>query len=213
MSQWLQITSGRGPAECCRVVYQVVQCIKKEAEKYNLEVEVLKIIEGTYPRTFKSALLVLNGEKTNLFCKTWEGTIQWIGQSPFRKHHKRKNWFISVKSLTPPDTFAFSEQDIVFHTMKASGPGGQHVNKSDTAVRVTHSPSKLSAVAQEERSQYLNRKLALARLFALLEQKKNRSKEKFQQNQWDVHNKLERGNPVRIYEGVKFKKTFKIVSS
>ena len=70
--------------------------------------------------------------------------------------------------------------------MKASGPGGQHVNKSDTAVRVTHLPSGLTAVAREERSQFLNRKLALARLGELLDQENLERGKKADKERWDL---------------------------
>ncbi|MBT3368980.1 MAG: peptide chain release factor H [Nitrospina sp.] len=205
-SRWLQITSGRGPEECCWVVYQIVQCITKEAKQYNMKVGMLEATVGAYPQTFKSVLLSLEGEKIDKFLKSWEGSIQWIGKSPFRPKHKRKNWFIGIKGLAQPDPGFFSERDIKFNTMKASGPGGQHVNKSETAIRVKHMPSGLSAMAQEERSQHMNKKLALARLKELFQAEQNKASRKSQQDRWDLHNVLERGNSKRVYEGKKFRK-------
>ena len=89
--------------------------------------------------------------------------------------------------------------------MKASGPGGQHVNKTNTAVRVTHKSTGLIAKAQEERSQYMNKKLALARLLKLIEQKQYDTEKGVQQNRWEMHNDLERGNSVRVFHGANFK--------
>ena len=85
--------------------------------------------------------------------------------------------------------------------MRSSGPGGQHVNKTESAVRVTHISTGLSAIGREERSQYLNRKLALARLNRLLEQKAAAGAQKERREKWDVHNRVERGNPVRVFKG------------
>ncbi|MCK5681462.1 peptide chain release factor H, partial [bacterium] len=133
MNQWLQITAGRGPAECCWVVYKVVQRIIKEAGKYDLKAEVLESISGDHPQTFKSALLALDGEQADLFCNSWDGTIQWIGKSPFRPHHKRKNWFVAVNLFRPPREHYFNQKDIKIETMRSSGPGGQHVNKTESA--------------------------------------------------------------------------------
>ena len=205
MDCWVQITSGRGPEECGRAVFHVMTIFATEAHGKSINVDMLEIIEGKYPKTIKSVLLSLSGRNIFNFLNTWEGTVQWIGKSPFRPKHKRKNWFIGISKLIPPKESMFSNKDLRFETMKASGPGGQHVNKSNTAVRVTHTPSGLVAIAREERSQHMNKKLALARLLKLMEGKHHDMKTKFRQEQWGMHNELERGNPVRIFEGPGFK--------
>lgn len=201
---WLQVTSGRGPEECCWVVTRLTECIIHEAEKRNLKARILEMIPGPKPHTHKSALLALEGEALSEFLREWRGTVQWIGRSRFRPHHKRKNWFVGVDILNPPKPGLWSEADIRIETMRASGPGGQHVNKTETAIRATHLPTGLSAVAQEERSQRLNRKLALTRLAELIALEKARVKLRNQQKRWSQHNRLERGNPVRVYEGEDF---------
>ncbi len=205
MIRWLQVTSGRGPDECCLVVARVVRCIVEEAADNNLKTHILETVPGEKPDTFKSALIALEGDNLAGFVEQWTGTVQWIGYSPFRPNHRRKNWFVGIDTLNPPESLQWSEKDIRFETMRASGPGGQHVNKTETAVRATHVPTGLSATAQEERSQYLNKKLALTRLAELINQEENKSRQKDRQKMWGQHNTLERGNPVRVYEGKNFR--------
>lgn len=204
MHTWLQITSGQGPAECCWVVHHVVQRIIKESARFGLKAVTLDAVPGPEHQTFKSVLLAIEGENADSFCERWEGTILWIGTSPYRPHHKRKNWYIGVNSLLPPSTSSFSEKDVKIETMRASGPGGQHVNKTASAVRVTHLKTNISAIAREERSQYQNRRLALARLAQALEEEEKRKGQEKQQQLWDLHQSLERGNPVRVFEGNEF---------
>jgi len=204
MIQWLQITSGRGPAECCWVVAQLIQTILREAKENSIAAHVLEAIPGEQPRTLRSALIVLEGERALDFSSQFTGTVQWIGTSPFRPRHKRHNWYAGVESITFPEHPVWSEQDIKIETMRSSGPGGQHVNKTETAVRAVHVPTGLSAIAREERSQYLNRKLALARLSQLIKGVSRKDYEQAQKERWNAHNSLERGNPVRVFEGPEF---------
>lgn len=203
--RWLQISSGRGPEECCLAVALLVPRIREEAKARSVAVRMLEAVPGPRPRTFRSVLLALEGSSSEEFARQWEGTVQWIGKSPFRPHHKRKNWFVRVSALNPPESLCHSEKDVRFERMRASGPGGQHVNKNETAVRVTHTPTGLSATAQEERSQHLNRKLALGRLAELLLQAEAEHMLGKQRERWDRHNRIERGNPIRVYEGETFR--------
>lgn len=177
----------------------------KEAKKNKFDVVILEVIEGEYPETIKSVLLAIDGNGIKDFIRSWEGSIQWISKSPFRPMHKRKNWFIGIRKFGPPKDTLLLNKDFIFETMKASGPGGQHVNKTNTAVRVTHKITGLVASAQEERSQFMNKKLALTRLLKRIEQKQCDTEKKRQQDRWKMHNDLERGNPARIFHGAKFK--------
>jgi len=194
---YIQITSGRGPAECCRVVSKVLELMLKEAKQQNIYAEVVEREEGEINRTLLSAILLLAGENLESFVDSWEGTVLWISQSPYRKFHKRKNWFIGVQALPILEKNDWNENDLRFQTLKASGPGGQHVNKTESAVRVTHIPSGISVIASENRSQLQNKKQAIERLKIKLAAYEQERLLAITQENWQNHNELERGNPVR----------------
>lgn len=201
MTQWLQITAGRGPVECQWVVGQVMEAFCKEANPQGIKTTLLEAVSGEAPQTYHSVLLGLSGSQEILgpLLATWVGTIQWVGKSPFRKNHKRRNWYVGVESLVVEDKPKWSPTEVEFTTMRSSGPGGQHVNKTESAVRVVHKPTGLRASAREERSQEQNRRLALARLAALFAQGIEQKQQEAERVRWDQHNDLVRGNPVRVY--------------
>lgn len=194
---YLQITSGRGPAECCRVVALVLEKILKQATKVGLKTEVLERESGEINRTLFSAIISLEGTKCDEILKEWEGTVLWIAQSPYRIYHKRKNWFVGVKSFQPLDSQSLKESDISYQTLRASGPGGQHVNKTESAVRAIHIPSGLTVTASDQRSQLQNKKLATERLLMKLSAWQIEQAMQIARENWDNHNSLERGNPVK----------------
>jgi len=197
---YLQITSGRGPAECCRVVALVLEKVLSQAKKIGLTTEVIDREQGELNRTLFSAVISVEGERSKEIIEEWEGTIQWIAQSPYRIYHKRKNWFIGVKSFSLPDIADANTKDISYQTLRASGPGGQHVNKTESAVRATHIPSGLSVTALDQRSQIQNKKLATERLLIKLSAWNiEQTMQKAQEN-WNNHNNLQRGNPVKVIQ-------------
>ena len=197
---YLQITSGRGPAECCRVVALVLEKILIQARQLGLITEVIEREEGEMNRTLFSAIIFLEGSKIDEIVDEWEGTIQWIAQSPYRIYHKRKNWFVGVNSFTPTELNEIDAKYITYQTLRSSGPGGQHVNKTESAVRATHAPSGLSVTASDQRSQMQNKKLATERLLIkLLAWNQEQTMQKAQEN-WNNHNSLERGNHVKVIQ-------------
>ncbi|MBK05089.1 MAG: peptide chain release factor H [Deltaproteobacteria bacterium] len=202
---WIHITSGQGPAECMWVVSQLLEDFQKTCEKTNLSCKLLEVIDGDERGTLRSALLSVEGKELDDLLMRWQGSNQWIGPSPFRKHHKRKNWFVGFEVLRPPAEDTWEARDLRIERMRSSGPGGQHANKAESAVRITHIPSGLSASAQEERSQHLNRKLALARLAQRFADKAAADAADADKQRWQQHHDLTRGNPTRVYEGKQFR--------
>lgn len=204
---WLQITLGRGPAECQLAVAKLADVLEKEARKAGLACEVLDVVEGRERGAALSALLALEGEGARGFAERSRGSVLWICASPVRPGHKRKNWFVGIEVLAPPDagTAELRLADVQFEAMRASGPGGQHVNKTESAVRATHKPSGLVATAREERSQVMNKKLALARLAAMLADGASAAKADAEHDRWAQHDALERGRPIRTFEGPAFR--------
>lgn len=197
---YLQITSGRGPAECCRVVALVLEKILSEARKLGLIAEIIEREEGDLNQTLFSAIVSLEGTKVEEIVDEWEGTIQWIAQSPYRIYHKRKNWFVGIKSFTPSELDDIDTKYITYQTMRSSGAGGQHVNKTESAVRAIHAPSGLSVTASDQRSQLQNKKLATERLLIKLSAWNEEQMMQKAQENWNNHNNLQRGNPVKIIE-------------
>jgi peptide chain release factor len=205
MDTWVHITSGQGPDECCWVVARLLDVLRGEAAAAGLAVRVLETVAGDQPGTFRSVLLTLEGPEADAFLDGYRGTVQWLGRSPYRPRHKRKNWFVGVECLTPPAKPSWSEDELRIDVMLSSGPGGQHVNKTCSAVRLTHVPTGLTVIAREERSQQHNRKLALARLAQLFEDRQAEAQGQVQKRRWQQHQALVRGNAVRVYEGPDFR--------
>ncbi|MBV4359619.1 peptide chain release factor H [Pinibacter aurantiacus] len=198
---YIQISSGRGPAECERVVAKVQQLFLKEAAVRSLSATVIDKTSGQINGTLQSTLLQLQGENLKAFVNEWEGTIQWIGKSPYRKFHKRKNWFVSVQSFSPSKEIAFDEKEVEFKTCRASGPGGQNVNKTETAVRATHIASGISVMASDTRSQHQNKKLAIERLQLKIKAWQMEEQMNNIAAQWNQHTSLKRGDAVRVLTG------------
>lgn len=201
---WLQVSAGRCPAECEWVVGHLVPVLTRDLAARGLSVEELDRAPGEHAGDARSILLRVSGPEAPSLSADWLGTIQWIGQSPYRPRHKRKNWFVSVAAFQEPAAEVWNEADLRIETLRASGPGGQHVNRTESAVRVTHRPTGLSAAAQEERSQHLNRRLALARLAQRFDERANRQAQAAETARWRQHTELIRGNPARVYRGTEW---------
>lgn len=151
---------------------------------------------------YKSVILSTNEDVNHL-----EGTVKWIVKSPFRPKHKRKNWFIDISIFKENKEVDFSEKLVRFETFRCGGNGGQNVNKVETGVRAIHITTGITVVSTEARTQHLNKKLALNRLSEIITNQNLDAKSLVNESMWFQHELLERGNPVRAYEGMDFRRT------
>lgn len=203
----IQITAGKGPAECSWVVAKVLKVFLKEISSVGLNYAILHQESGPENGTVQSATIQLSGSELRLstFAKEWVGTIQWIGKSTFRKFHKRKNWFIGIFEIENIQEIQLQEHEIRYQAIRSSGPGGQHVNKVSSAIRAIHEPTGIQVVVMDTRSQHQNKKLAKQRLAAKVAEKNLEGFKTSIQDQWENHQELERGNPVKVFTGSDFK--------
>lgn len=189
----IQINSGKGPMECEYAVYLYANALLKE-------IKDLKVItyNSKQKNTYQSIVLQSNSDLSYL-----QGSVKWICESPFRKHHKRKIWFIDV-SIMKEEKLLNNVGEIKYEMIHSRGKGGQHVNKSSTAIRAIHVDSGISVMCDEERSMILNKKVAYYKLICKLQNELKQNNRQIEYDNWNAHNLIVRGNPYRIYKGLNF---------
>lgn len=202
----LHLTSGQGPVECRMAIAHTLQIMQQEADEAGIELDTAeeRNSDGHGP---KSAVVMVHGDDAEAFAARWTGSILWICKSPVRPNHKRKNWYIGCQELVLPDSVAdhIDPADVRYEAFRAGGPGGQHQNKTESAVRAVHQPTGLAVVVRENRSQHRNRAIALERLGELLEASHVLNAATDRSRQHEAHVGLERGNPKRTFRGENFR--------
>lgn len=206
MKFYILITAGRGPAECAVVVEKVHQMILDRIDEYKLgNLRVIDYNEHDSGRglmSVTSEVTCLDKRYFEMLKNEWEGTIKWVcTKNTIRPNHKRKNWFIGVSFYEVPEPIEIRDIDIRFQSMRSSGPGGQNVNKVESAVRATHIPTGISVVVQTSRDQSMNRKIAYRHLIDRLSLMEKYKTDVLNADMWNEHTALQRGGQIKTFKG------------
>jgi protein subunit release factor B len=197
----LLVTSGVGPRESRRFVHRLAAHLEQLAEHAGLAV-VDVIAAGDTDDAPRSVTLRLRGDALVLAGEV--GTHVLVHRSPTRSRSSRKRWFAAVTLHAAPDdthadTRAIPRDELVITACRAGGPGGQHVNKVSSAVRVQHLPTGLAIRSAGARSQKANLDQALRRLAGLLRARAADRAAEAGATRRTAHYRVERGRPIRTY--------------
>ncbi len=197
----LTIQAGAGGTDAQDWAEMLIRMYDRWAEKKGFTVKVLYLQRDT-EGGIKNATLLIEGENAYGYAKNEKGVHRLVRISPFDSSGKRHTSFASVDVMPQIDDdieIEIDPEDIRIDTFRASGAGGQHVNKTDSAVRITHLPTNIVVSCQNERSQLHNKDVAMRILYAkLLEIKEQEKKETLKELKGDF-GQIAWGSQIRSY--------------
>lgn len=224
---YLSINSGAGGTEACDWASMLMRMFLRYAEQHGYKADILSMSEGE-EAGIKSVTMSIEGPFAYGYLKAENGVHRLVRISPFDSNARRHTSFASVfcwPDIEDDIEIEIRDEDLKVDTYRSSGAGGQHVNKTESAVRITHIPSGVVVQCQNQRSQHANRdkamKMLKAALYELELEKRQKEKDALsaskKENEWgsqirsyvlhpyklvkDHRTNFESGNPQAVLDG------------
>ena len=197
----LKLNAGAGGTESCDWCSMLYRMYTRWAERKGFALDVIDYLDGD-EAGIKSVTFQINGENAYGYLKSEKGVHRLVRISPFNAQGKRQTSFVSLDVM--PDIeddvdVDVRDEDIRIDTYRSSGAGGQHINKTSSAIRITHFPTGIVVTCQNERSQFQNKDKAMQMLKAKLYMlKQEENAEKLSDIRGDVK-EIGWGNQIRSY--------------
>jgi len=198
---YLQVNAGAGGTESCDWASMLFRMYMRWAEKKGFKISLMDKQDGEVAG-LKSAILEVSGENAYGWLKSESGVHRLVRISPFDSNARRHTSFCSI-SITPVVDenidIKVEDKDLRVDTYRSQGAGGQHVNKTDSAVRLTHLPSGIVVACQNQRSQHQNRAYAMKMLKAKLYEREMQARQALKDADENAKTEIAWGHQIRSY--------------
>jgi len=198
---FMDIQSGSGGTEAQDWANMLLRMYLMWGDKHSFKTEILEISEGEVAG-IKSATVKFTGPYAYGYLRTESGVHRLVRKSPFDSGNRRHTSFASVFAYPEVDeniAVEINPADLRVDTYRASGAGGQHVNRTDSAIRITHNPTGIVVQCQSDRSQHRNRASAMAMLKSRLFERELQARNKEKQKLEDSKSDIAWGHQIRSY--------------